>query len=156
MNDRPKLPNVDDIGRRIEDVASAVEAAVDGPTKAQVSANNSCEREATAESAVAVVKRQLGLEHPTLKSAWTTREIARLLHELHYDPMGEIKLGSQHLGAGFVEQVWPAAKTSPRRPDDPDALAKARVAEAEDKEAVRTRMIAAALAPEQPPQMAAE
>ena len=56
------------------------------------------EREATALSAVAVVMGQRGRDHPTLLSAWTTREIARLLHALADDPGAEVRLGDQYLG----------------------------------------------------------
>jgi len=62
------------------------------------------EREATAESAVAVVMRQRGKRHPTLFSAWTTREIARLLHALADDPGAEVRLGDQYLGKGLAKR----------------------------------------------------
>ena len=60
------------------------------------------EREATALSAVAVVMAQRGKDHPTLLSAWTTREIARLLHALADDPGAEVRLGDQYLGKGLA------------------------------------------------------
>jgi len=60
------------------------------------------EREATALSAVAVVMAQRGKDHPTLLSAWTTREIARLLHALADDPGAEVRLGDQYLGKGIA------------------------------------------------------
>ena len=65
------------------------------------------ERQATAESAVNVVMRQKGLADPTLLSAWTRMEIARLLDNLHEDPMGAIKLGGQTLGNGFTSVPTP-------------------------------------------------
>ena len=62
------------------------------------------EREATALSAVAVVMRQRGKDHPTLLSAWTMREIARLLHALADDPGAEVRLGDQYLGKGLAKR----------------------------------------------------
>ena len=62
------------------------------------------EREATALSAVAVVMAQRRKDHPTLLSAWTTREIARLLHALADDPGAEVRLGDQYLGKGLAKR----------------------------------------------------
>jgi hypothetical protein len=66
-------------------------------------ANNQLARDVAAENAVYVVMGQRGLDHPTLLSKWTMNEIARLLHTLYADPSATIKLGGQHLGAGFVK-----------------------------------------------------
>jgi hypothetical protein len=76
----------------------AFEAAIDPVTQA----NRELERGAAAESAVRVVMAQLALDHPTRISVWTMREISRLLDALYSEPEGEIKLGGQTLGAGFV------------------------------------------------------
>lgn len=70
-----------------------------------VEANAQLERDVAAENAVYVVMRQRGVDHPTLLSKWTMNEIARLLHSLYADPAAGIKLGGQHLGAGFVTNV---------------------------------------------------
>jgi len=75
------------------------------------------EREATALSAVAVVMAQRGKDHPTLLSAWTTREIARLLHALADDPGAEVRLGDQYLGKG-LEKRMPAEAAVPFHIED--------------------------------------
>lgn len=67
-------------------------------------ANRELERGAAAESAVRVVMAQLGLQHPTRISVWTMREITRLLDSFYQAPEGEIKLGGQTLGSGFVRE----------------------------------------------------
>ena len=71
------------------------------------------EREATALSAVAVVMAQRGKDHPTLLSAWTTREIARLLHALADDPGAEVRLGDQYLGKGLATQTSSIFRVAP-------------------------------------------
>ena len=72
------------------------------------------EREATALSAIAVVMAQRRKDHPTLLSAWTTREIARLLHALADDPGAEVRLGDQYLGKGVAKRL-PVEDAAPFR-----------------------------------------
>ena len=65
--------------------------------------NNHLARSCAARAAVDLVMAQKTAQHPTLKSEWTFAEILRLLDELYGDPSAQIRLGGQHLGAGFQE-----------------------------------------------------
>jgi hypothetical protein len=83
--------------------AATAKSISDTETTVVQEANNQLARDVAAENAVYVVMGQRGLDHPTLLSKWTMNEIARLLHSLYADPSATIKLGGQHLGAGFVK-----------------------------------------------------
>ena len=83
--------------------ATTAKSISDAETTVVTEANNMLARDVAAENAVYVVMGQRGLNHPTLLSKWTMNEIARLLHVLYADPSATIKLGGQHLGAGFVK-----------------------------------------------------
>ena len=83
--------------------AASAKQIADNEATVVTEANNELARDVAAENAVYVVMSQKGLVNPTLLSKWTMNEIARLLHVLYADPSAQIKLGGQHLGAGFVK-----------------------------------------------------
>ena len=85
--------------------ATTAKSISDAETTVVTEANNMLARDVAAEAAVNVVMKQKGLQNPTLLSKWTMNEVARLLHALYADPSGEIVLGGQHLGEGFVKKA---------------------------------------------------
>ena len=112
MDDRPTVEDLQ--------AAEAAARALEAELNPNVENNRQLTRHATAQSAVNVVMvEQLGLAHPTLLSAWTVLEINRLLDVLYADPGGEIRLGGQALGDGFVKPE-PKAKQAqwPERIDE--------------------------------------
>ena len=94
-----------DASEVVEETAARVAVDVAHAARASVERepNNHLARSCAARAAVDLVMAQKTVQHPTLKSEWTFAEVLRLLDELYGDPSAQIRLGGQHLGAGFQD-----------------------------------------------------